>query len=51
MKKPTPIPPEPIMPPNRLVCDHCGDITETGKHTFFMCRFVGWLQKVFGDHQ
>ena len=41
MDKPTP-------PPMRLVCDYCGDITASGgKHTFFMCRLLGWLKSKF----
>lgn len=38
MKKPEP-------PKGRLKCDYCGDITETGKHTFILCRFAGWLDR------
>jgi len=34
--------PEP--PKCRIVCESCGDITETG-HTSWMCRFVNWLDK------
>ena len=32
---------KPKPPENRLICDICGDITETGKHKSF-CRVIPW---------
>jgi hypothetical protein len=40
-------PTKPQGPPNRLICDVCGDITVKG-HTSFGCRLVAWCEKVFG---
>lgn len=34
-------PPKP--PKNRLWCDVCGDITETGLHTNWMCKLINWI--------
>jgi len=39
-------PPKPEFPKNRLVCDLCGDITESGKHTSVMCRFAKWIDSL-----
>jgi len=34
----------PVPPPKRLICQACGNITETG-HTNWMCKFIIWLDK------
>jgi hypothetical protein len=39
-------PPSP--PPERLICDACGDITASG-HTNWICRFFGWLDRKSGQ--
>jgi len=37
--------PKPPAPPkSRVVCNMCGDITETGKHTGWLCKVFKWLK-------
>lgn len=36
---------KPATPKSRLCCDICGDISETGLHTSWGCRFFQWLDK------
>jgi hypothetical protein len=35
---------KPIGPPNRIICDACGELKE-GKHTNWICMFFKWLDK------
>ncbi|MFA6204432.1 MAG: hypothetical protein WC710_14735 [Gallionella sp.] len=40
--------PNPMPPPNRQICDTCGDITTTG-HTGWICRLVAWVNRLRGS--
>jgi len=35
---------KPVPPPGRLVCEACGELVD-GKHTNWMCQFLGWLDR------
>jgi hypothetical protein len=35
---------KPISPPIKIWCDACGDISKTGKHTSWGCRFIEWFE-------
>lgn len=41
----TKIPDSPPPPPTRMICGACGDISKTGKHTNWLCRFVIWTDR------
>lgn len=36
--------PRPVPPPNRLICDVCGELVN-GIHTNWICKFFVWLDK------
>jgi len=43
------IPKIPEPPKCRLICNACGDISVTGKHTNLICRLIIWIERKFGN--